>query len=83
VVTKDWPLTPYPFAQAAAPIELKAKARKIPEWGFDRFGLCAVLQTSPARTNSPLETVTLIPMGWARLRISAFPTVRASPDASK
>jgi DUF1680 family protein len=81
VVTKDWTLTPYPFAQAAAPIELKAKARKIPEWGFDRFGLCAVLQTSPAQTNMPLETVTLIPMGWARLRISAFPTVRAPPAA--
>jgi hypothetical protein len=29
----------------------------------------------------PLETVTLIPMGWARLRISAFPTVRAPPAA--
>ena len=83
VVKKDWPLTPYPFAQAAAPIELKAKARKIPEWGFDRFGLCAVLQTSPAQTNMPIETVTLIPMGWARLRISAFPTTSASPDAPK
>jgi len=83
VVRKDWPLTPYPFAQAAAPIELRAKARKIPEWGFDRFGLCAVLQASPAQTNMPLETVTLIPMGWARLRISAFPTASASPDAPK
>ena len=63
------------------PILLKAKARKIPEWNLDRHGLVAVLQPSPARTNEPTETVTLIPMGCARLRISAFPTVSTSPDA--
>jgi len=63
------------------PILLKAKARKIPEWDLDRHGLVAVLQPSPARTSEPLETVTLIPMGCARLRISAFPTVSTSPDA--
>jgi hypothetical protein len=40
-----------------------------------------VLQDSPVRTAEPVETVTLIPMGCARLRISAFPVVTPSPDA--
>jgi len=81
VIRKDGPLADQPFTPEAAPIVLKAKARKIPEWDLDRHGLVAVLQPSPARTNEPLETVTLIPMGCARLRISAFPTVSPSPDA--
>jgi len=72
-----------PFAQDAAPLVATAKARKIPQWGFDRHGLCAVLQPSPVYTTAPLETVTLIPMGFARLRISAFPTVSDKPDANR
>ena len=62
------------------PILLKAKARKIPGWQLDRHGLVAVLQPIPVRTAEPVEDVTLIPMGCARLRISAFP--RVSTDAS-
>jgi hypothetical protein len=81
VVRKGGPVPPQPFTPAAAPVELRAKARKIPEWGFDRFGLCAVLQPSPARSQEPLETVTLVPMGCARLRIAAFPTVSTKADA--
>ena len=61
--------------------EIIAKGKQIPEWTLDRFGLCAVLQPSPARSDQPVENVTLIPMGAARLRISAFPTVSAGPDA--
>jgi len=40
-----------------------------------------VLQPSPARSEQPLETLTLLPMGAARLRISAFPTIGSGPDA--
>jgi hypothetical protein len=80
---KKMPDAGLPFAQEAAPIELAAKARKIPEWGLDRHGLVAVLQPSPVFTEQPVETVTLIPMGWARLRISAFPTASAASDANK
>jgi len=83
VVKKEWAIAPYPFAFEAAPVELRAKARKIPEWTLDRHGLVAVLQPSPVRTTEPVETVTLVPMGWARLRIAAFPQASASPDANK
>jgi DUF1680 family protein len=82
VTKKDWTLSPYPFALEAAPVELKARARKIAEWGIDRHGLAAALQPSPARTSEPSETVTLIPMGWARLRITAFPQASTAADAT-
>ncbi len=70
-----------PFTPEAAPIKLRVKARRIPAWRQDANGLVNTLQASPARTDQPLETVTLIPMGCARLRISAFPTVGDGPDA--
>jgi len=82
IVRKKGPFAPQPFTPDAAPIEIRAKARRIPEWSLDRFGLVAPLQESPAYTSEPLETVTLVPMGCARLRISAFPTVSTSPDAN-
>jgi len=71
-----------PFEATAAPIELKAKARKIPNWTLDHLGLVGPLAPSPVRSEEPLETVALIPMGCARLRISAFPVIGAGPDAA-
>jgi hypothetical protein len=73
VVKKTWTNDNFPFTQDNAPIELKAKGSKIPSWTIDRFGLCAVLPAYPAHTTGQLEDITLIPMGAARLRISAFP----------
>jgi hypothetical protein len=60
---------------------MTVKARKIPQWTLDRHNLCAVVQDSPAASKELVETVTLIPMGCARLRISAFPTIGDGPDA--
>ena len=65
-----------PFAQAAAPIELKMKARRISAWRQESNGLVGELPQSPAATDAPVEEITLIPMGCARLRISAFPVVK-------
>jgi hypothetical protein len=76
VIKKEWPADNFPFTVSSAPIELKAKGRKIPGWEMDKFGLCAVLPAYPVLTSEPLEDITLIPMGAARLRISAFPPVK-------
>ena len=75
------PLPAQPFTPETAPLELKAKARRIPGWTLDKNGLLNVLQPSPAKSSEPVETVTLIPMGAARLRITSFPTIGDGPDA--
>ncbi|HLN28915.1 MAG TPA: hypothetical protein VK395_14305 [Gemmataceae bacterium] len=81
IVRKEGPLPKQPFTAEASPLELRAKARKIPGWRMDRFGLVGLLQQSPAHSDEPIETVALIPMGAARLRISAFPTVANGSSA--
>ncbi len=75
VVRKEWPADNYPFSLENTPIEILAKGRQIPSWGIDSHGLVDVLPLYPAKTNKPVEDITLVPMGAARLRISAFPVV--------
>lgn len=75
VVRKDWPKDDNPFTNANAPILLKAQGKQIDSWGIDKYGLCDVLPQSPVKTNSQVTQLTLVPMGGARLRISAFPVV--------
>ena len=79
---RQWPVDNFPFTTATAPIVLKIKARKILNWKLDENGLCGVLQSSPVRSSAPEETVSLIPMGAARLRISQFPVVGVGPNAT-
>ena len=62
-------------------VELKAKAKKIPNWTVDHKGAVNPLQPSPVKSDDPEETVTLIPMGAARLRIASFPVIGTGPDA--
>jgi len=81
VVRNDWPDDNQPFKADAAPIELRAKAKRIPAWQKDHLGLVGKLQLSPAKSSEPTENVTLIPMGCARLRISSFPTIGSGPGA--
>jgi hypothetical protein len=76
VVKKAWPADNYPFTISAVPIEIKTKGKKIPAWTIDQYGLCAELPMSPVKTAEPEEEITLVPMGAARLRISAFPVVK-------
>ncbi|MGQ4716923.1 RICIN domain-containing protein [Streptomyces anulatus] len=68
-----------PFTLEGTPLTLTARARRIPEWTADDEKVVAPLRPSPARSTGPVEEVTLVPMGAARLRITSFPT--AAPDA--
>ncbi|MCC6357643.1 MAG: glycoside hydrolase family 127 protein [Phycisphaerales bacterium] len=76
-----WPADDQPFAVDAAPIQITVKGRRIPDWQEDYLGLVGRLQPSPAKTSEPIENLTLIPMGAARLRISQFPLVSNAPNA--
>ncbi|WP_031082275.1 beta-L-arabinofuranosidase domain-containing protein, partial [Streptomyces sp. NRRL WC-3549] len=62
-----------PFTLGGSPLSITARARRIPEWTADDEHVVAPLQPSPARSTEPVEDVTLVPMGAARLRISSFP----------
>lgn len=78
---RPWPADDFPFTQQAAPIRLIAKGRRVPEWTLDQYGLCGLLQDSPVKAGEPVEEIALVPMGGARLRISAFPVAGDGPDA--
>ncbi|MDW8308746.1 MAG: glycoside hydrolase family 127 protein, partial [Verrucomicrobiales bacterium] len=69
------PLPPQPFTPDAAPIRLRASARKIPDWRMDERTWVGPLPQRPVASTEPPEEVTLIPMGAARLRMASFPTV--------
>ncbi len=74
IVKKQWPADDFPFTVDNSPLELKAKGKKVIGWEIDQHGLTGEL---PIKENlqfeDKTENITLIPMGAARLRISAFP----------
>ena len=65
-----------PFTQADIPLVFEAYGRQIPEWKIDEYKLCGVLPDEDAVKSDTSEKLELIPMGAARLRISAFPTCK-------
>ena len=73
VTKKTWPADNFPFTLESVPFEFTAKGRKIPSWGFDSTGMTDLLPTRFAEKSEEQETLTLVPMGAARLRITAFP----------
>ena len=75
IVHKKWPKDNFPFTLSTVPIEIQARGQRIPSWGIDQYGLAAVLPSYPVNIQTPVENITLIPMGAARLRISAFPSL--------
>jgi hypothetical protein len=81
VIRKSGPVALQPFTPETAPLELRARAQKIPAWTQEANGIVGKLQPSPVRSSAPVETVTLIPMGAARLRITSFPVIGEGEDA--
>jgi len=61
-----------PFSAKDAAVELRVKGRRIPEWKLVN-GSAGPLPVSPVSSSEPIETLTLIPYGGAKLRVTAFP----------
>ncbi len=74
------PVADQPWTLENAPIELKAKGRRIPNWTMVDETITD-LQPGPVRSDEPIEEIRLIPMGCARLRITCFPAIGEGPDA--
>jgi hypothetical protein len=71
--------TPFPWTPGQSPIQLLTKGRQIPNWtlyndmaGPQPYSLIYNERTKP----QPEKTITLIPYGCTRLRISEFPVLR-------
>lgn len=76
VERKAWPADNNPFTITNVPLEFKAKGRIVPEWMIDEYGLCGVLPYENAKKLDKTDDIKLVPMGAARLRITAFPTAK-------
>jgi uncharacterized protein len=64
------------FSSEGAPIELQVKGKRVPEWSVIN-GSAGPPPTSPVSSNQPETTLTLIPYGSAKLRITSFPYIAA------
>lgn len=80
IIKKEWPSSHMPFTIENAPIEVKVRARKMPQWRLDENGLVEELQQSPAYSSEAEESIWLVPMGCAQIRISVFPTVSTDKE---
>ena len=60
------------FTLNGAPVRIEVKGRKAPEWQ-ETHGVAGELPQSPMASSEPEETLTLVPYGAAKLRITAFP----------
>ena len=73
VSRRAWPADNFPFTPESVPLQFKAVGRKVPSWTMDATGMTGLLPTVFAPREAVEEVIELVPMGAARLRISAFP----------
>ncbi len=63
-----------PWTADTAPIRLRATARRVEQWSTDAEQVVEPLPSGPVNSSGEAEKISLIPMGAARLRITAFPS---------
>jgi DUF1680 family protein len=63
------------FTKENVPINIEVRGRRITQWVADSQNVVGLLPQSPVQSQEPDETLLLVPMGSARLRITTFPTI--------
>lgn len=74
VAVKLQPVADNPFHPDTAPVHLSVKGKQVPDWGLER-NAAAPPPRSPVSSGKPVETLTLIPYGAAKLRVTEFPVL--------
>lgn len=77
IQVQEEPLARQPFHSEAPPVRLEAKGRRLPQWVIVDDSAAAPPE-SPTTSALEDETVTLVPYGAARLRVTSFPVL--GPD---
>jgi hypothetical protein len=72
----------YPWTAASAPVIIRAKARRLPDWTIynESAGPQPYSNIYQQQAGAAVEDVLLIPYGCTRLRISEFPVVGGERD---
>ncbi|MEO8562994.1 MAG: beta-L-arabinofuranosidase domain-containing protein [bacterium] len=63
-----------PWRPEAAPVQLVARGRRVPEWQQNDW-VYGTLPYSPVASSEPVEKIVLVPYGCTTLRISEFPKI--------
>lgn len=69
-----------PWTVENAPVVLKARAKRIPNWKMIDETVTD-LQPGPIKSDEPIEQIEMIPMGCARLRMACLPVISDGPNA--
>ena len=71
----ELPVGNQPFSLDGAPVVITAKARRLPQWQIEDDS-AGPLPVSPVISKQHIDTISLVPYGAAKLRITAFPFTR-------
>ena len=75
VVVEERAIGKYPWNAEGAPVVMKVRASRVPQWTLVD-GSAGPLPDSPVKTADAAETVTFLPYGAAKLRVTALPLAR-------
>ena len=62
------------FSSSDAPVQMQAKGKLIPSWALDQ-NAAAAPPLSPVSSTEPIQDITLVPYGCAKLRVTEFPLI--------